>query len=110
MGEAENKIERIAKRIVSFPRVFTFINGIEFYIYSEKHCQHNEAHVHVIEVPDEETFSLRDGHPLEGKIKHENEVKKFLQDTSNRRRLLRRFNKYQETGMCTYLENPNMRV
>lgn len=78
------------------------------FTFTVRNIVNNEAHVYAIETPDEETFSLRDCHPLEGKIKHESEVKKFLQDTSNRRRLLRRFNKYQETGMCTYLENPSM--
>lgn len=101
---------KLAKEIVAMPLVYEYIYGIKFYLYKEDHCQHYEPHVHIKEGKEEATFSLRDGHCLitDKKPKHYKEIIDFLKDTSNRRRLLRRYKKLQETNCCEVLVNPNL--
>lgn len=99
---------KLAKEIVAMPLVYEYIHGIKFYLYKEDHCQHHEPHVHVKEGGNKAIFSLRNGNCIEGKIKHQNEVFSFLKDTSNRRRLLRRYKSWEEKGYCEYLVNPNI--
>lgn len=89
---------KIARRIMAYPMVYEYIHGIKFYIFKESGVEHHEPHVHVEEDGIRIPFSLRNGLPLNTtkKLKHQKEVLDFLKNTSNRRRLLRMFKKYQE--------------
>ena len=97
---------KVAKELIAAPAVYETVSGVQFVVRSEFNCPHHLAHIHVVDGGDEEVFSLVDGRPIIGKIKHETEVISFLSNTSNRRRLLRRYRNWNKGKQCAYLINP----